>query len=49
MEVTLPQNFQNLSLSFATSWIRAGGYAKRLQHMLGHADPRVVRLCTFNC
>ena len=28
--------------SFATSWIRAGGDAKRLQHMIGHADPRVV-------
>ncbi len=28
--------------SFATSWIRAGGDTKRLQHMLGHSDPRIV-------
>lgn len=28
--------------TFATTWIRAGGDVKRLQHILGHSDPRVV-------
>lgn len=28
--------------TFATTWVKAGGDAKRLQHMLGHSDPRTV-------